>query len=165
MRKALNGGLLFLLFTALFQFAASAQEAPRWSDTHPQINLTHIFEGEINKRGKATGFHHVSNPEEPQKARIQKILSGPNRLGIYTAIVEIFGPADKLWKSKFSSMFPNDVSKPTIVGLILKAFQDSEKRNAGKWRGKSGAGYFIEGYLLPNGKIVTAYPIYEADNR
>jgi hypothetical protein len=45
--------LLSLVFAGqLFGRSASQQ----WSNTRPEINLGHIFEGAINSRGNPTGF-------------------------------------------------------------------------------------------------------------
>jgi hypothetical protein len=35
--------------------ASSGRPAEEWSRTSPPVNVTHIFEGEINRRGKPTG--------------------------------------------------------------------------------------------------------------
>lgn len=77
-----------------------------WSKTQPQINLTHIFKGEINRHGKPTGFHSRPGGADPEGARIKKIMSRPNAAGVYTARVEIWDARQRLWKEKFSSFSP-----------------------------------------------------------
>lgn len=95
-----------LLFHALFGQSASAASSSIWSDTDPAINITHIFEGEINRRGKPVGFHVLPPENGYPRSRIKEILSGPNSSGVTTAIVEIFDAREKRWKDKFPACFP-----------------------------------------------------------
>ncbi len=55
--RAFLSVLVLLLLAAGGVFARSPSRSPSWSRTSPPINLTHIFEGEINKRGKPVGYH------------------------------------------------------------------------------------------------------------
>ncbi len=144
----------------LLASAVNAKTKTEWSLTPPSISLTHIFEGEINKRGKPTGLHHLKDGEPIANARIKEILSKVNRVGIYTAIVQIRDKASGKWKEKFSSMFPNDYSKKKVVDVILRAYRNADLLKGRKWGGPSGEGFRIEGYLLKDGRIITAYPIY-----
>ena len=143
-----------------------------WSDTTPPINLTHIFEGEVNKRGKPVGFHARTRGMDPENAHLVRLTSGPNRLGVYTGVVEIYDVDQGLWKRKnFSSFYPDKLTRAEIQTLILRAFHQSKPNAKGKWRAKSGAGFQIEGWLCPkggtdtcpDGAINTAYPIYRKD--
>ncbi len=153
-------GLLFCLL--LFPCGqVLAKDTARWSATTPPLNLTHIFEGEINRKGKATGFHYESRNPTTYSARIKELLSAPNKYGVYTAIVEIFDPKTSQWKSKFSSLFPKTLSKASVIKAIIDVIQQSSSQKAGRWRGLSAYGFQIEGYRLQDGRIVTAYPIYE----
>lgn len=157
----------FLLCT-IFGTAQAAQ----WSETNPPINLTHIFVGEINARGKAVGFHARPFGRDPQDAHLQQIISGPNRLGIYTGEVEIYDEAEDRWRQKaFSSFFPDHLSRAQVTDLILRAYKSAKVNARGKWSGRSGAGFRIDGWLCPkggtptcpHGAINTAYPIYVKD--
>lgn len=150
----------------------SAAQAAEWSRTNPSINLTHVFEGEINKRGKPVGFHVRMNGQDPAHARLIKRLSGPNTLGIYTGRAKIQDRRSGEWKAKsFSSFFPDGLTRTQITDYILVAFKDARPDKRGKWRGKSGAGFQIEGWLCPkggtktcpHGAINTAYPLYQKD--
>jgi len=153
----------------IYSFSASASD---WSKTTPAINLSHIFEGEINARGKAVGFHARAQGQDPENAQLYRVISGPNERGIYTGEVEIYDGEEGRWKRKaFSSFFPDKLTRFEIENLILKAFHNSKPTKRGKWRGKSGAGFQIEGWLCPaggtktcpDGAINTAYPIYQKD--
>lgn len=153
----------FLLGLLFWSSLASSKDRQVWSDTNPPIHLVHVFEGEINRKGKPTGFHHVTDLSPSGTARISKKLEGPNQAGVYTAIVEIYDQKRRQWKEKFSSLFPSHLSRKTLIKAILNAYHQDELDNPRKWRGPSGYGFKIEGYLLKNGRIITAYPLYKKD--
>lgn len=149
--------LLSLLFGGqLFGSSGSAQ----WSTTSPEINLGHIFEGAINSRGKPTGFHSRPGGEDPSHARLKKILSRNGKGGVYTAKVEIYDPHDKRWKEKFSTLFPDSMSREQVVTTILHAWNHRKTGKKNKWEGPSGKGFPVQGYLNRRGNINTAYPVY-----
>lgn len=150
-----------LLFWSCLSHAKDTSQV--WSDTNPPIHLVHVFEGEINRKGKPTGFHHVTEASPNKTARISRKLEGPNKAGVYTALVEIFDPRQKKWKEKFSSLFPSHLSRKELIRAILVAYQKDELDHPRKWRGSSGYGFKIEGYLLKDGRIITAYPLYRKD--
>jgi hypothetical protein len=56
-------------------------------------------------------------------------------------------------------MFPDAMSREEVVGAILEAYRRRTTGGAERFRGPSGRGFTIEGYLL-RGDINTAYPIY-----
>ena len=134
-----------------------------WTETTPQVNATHIFKGEINRSGKPTGFHAKFNGQTPKNIRILRIKGEPNRVGVYTARIAIKDPVTGKWKEKFSSMFPDKLKITEVVKAIVHAYQNRDKGRSQPWRGPSGHGFPIEGYLLDNGSINTAYPIYVRD--
>ncbi len=153
--------LVWLL--VLLSPSASAEKI--WTNTKPAINLTHIFQGEINRKGKPTGFHSKFNGKVAEGAKIVRIKGKPNKAGVYTADVAIKDPRNGQWKKKFSSMFPDDMKAKEVVRAILHAYKNRQKGKSTPWRGPSGHGFPIEGYLLRNGKINTAYPIYIRDRK
>ncbi|MEH6526388.1 MAG: EndoU domain-containing protein [Sneathiella sp.] len=155
--------LCLALFWALIETSAPATSRSIWSDTDPAINVTHIFEGEINRRGKPIGFHVFPPENGYPNSRVKEILSGPNRSGVTTAIIEIFDIRENRWKDKFSSLFPKRLSRQEIIKAVLKAASQSELGQGAKWRGKSGYGFYIEGYRYDDGAINTAYPLYVAE--
>ena len=152
--------LLFLLFLAA---AATSGSETLWTSTQPAVNATHIFQGEINRHGKPTGFHARINGEIPGNIRILRVRGKPNSAGVYTAQIAIRDPETGKWKEKFSSIFPDDMSPAEVIDAILHAYENREKGRSRPWRGPSGRGFPIEGYLLRNGRINTAYPIYVRD--
>jgi hypothetical protein len=127
-----------------------------WSPTSPPVNLTHIFEGEINKRGKPTGFHSRPGGHDPANARLARMVDPPNRAGVYTADVEIRSGSE--WLGKRSTVYPDRMDRQAVIQAVIHAFQN-RSGNGEKFRGPSGTGFTIEGYFQ-NGRINTAYPIY-----
>jgi len=125
-----------------------------WSDTKPAINLTHIFAGEINRRGKAVGFHSRPGGVDPEGSGVARVVDPPNRLGVYTAVVWI----GRRGRTKFSSFYPDRLTRPQVIAAILAAFRHGQRRGE-RFRGPSGQGFTVEGYFQ-NGRIHTAYPIY-----
>ncbi|HEV7784990.1 MAG TPA: EndoU domain-containing protein, partial [Thermoanaerobaculia bacterium] len=111
----------------------SGRPAEEWSRTSPPINVTHIFEGEINSRGKPVGFHSRPGGRDPQGARVVRVVDRPNRAGVYTAEVEIRSGSD--WLSKRSSLYPDRLSRDAVVQAALHAFAGRTTGNAEKFRG------------------------------
>lgn len=138
---------------------STASEADnKWSDTTPGVNLAHIFHGEINRKGKPVGYHSRPNGQDPSGARVVRIRSGPNRVGVYTATIEIRDGSQ--WKEKFSSFFPDAMSQQEVVDAILNAYRQSRDKNTQPWRGPTGQGFDIQGYTLSRGDINTAFPVF-----
>ncbi len=132
---------------------------PHWSNSKPEINLWHVFEGEINRKGKPTGFHSRPGGQDPADARVVSIKDRPNRHGVYTANVEVRDGGQ--WKSKFSSFFPDNLSQQEVVEIILNAYNNSSNPNKQPWSGPSGLGFQVQGYTTSRGGINTAFPVYK----
>ena len=139
-----------------------------WSDTDPAVNLEHVFEGQINRRGKPTGFHSRPGGTDPAGARVVRRISGPNDLGVYIAEVEIRSGtspsganAAGRWLRKTSTFFPDSMSREEVVAAILHAWEERRDLGGDKFQGPSGEGFTIEGYTLDDGGINTAYPLYK----
>lgn len=141
--------------------ASGSHEKPgysQWSDTNPEINLWHVFEGEINRSGKPVGYHSRPGGQDPANARIKSIRDKPNRAGVYTATIEIRD--GNQWKNKFSSFFPDDMSRDDVVDAVLNAYNNSNNPNAQPFEGPSGLGFTIQGYTSGRGGINTAFPVF-----
>lgn len=161
-KKLLQGLLLALL---VFTAPNSIAREKIWSETKPPINLTHIFQGEINRKGKPTGLHAKFDGKLAEGARINRIKGKPNKVGVYTADVAIKDYQTGKWKNKFSSMFPDDMKPKEVVKAILHAYKNREKGKSKPWRGPSGHGFPIEGYTFRDGRINTAFPVYIRDRK
>lgn len=129
----------------------------QWSSTDPEINLWHVFDGEINSRGRPTGYHSRPGSVDTANARVVSIKDKPNRAGVYTASIEV-RDGDQ-WKSKTSSFFPDSLSQQDVIDAILHAFSNSNKQQ--RWEGPSGLGFTIQGYTTNRGGINTAYPLFQ----
>lgn len=130
----------------------------QWSDTNPNINLWHVFEGEINRSGKPVGFHSRPGGTDPANARVVSVRDQPNSAGVYTATIEIRD--DNQWKSKFSSFFPDSYSRDQVIDMVLHAYNNSRDKNAQPFSGPSGEGFTIQGYTSGRGGINTAFPVF-----
>jgi hypothetical protein len=142
----------------------SGRPAEEWSATSPPVNVTHIFEGEINARGKPVGFHSRPGGRDPRDARVVRIVDRPNRAGVYTAEVEIRSGPDSgsAWLPKLSTLYPDRLSRDAVIQAALHAFAARTTGGSEKFRGPSGQGFTIEGYYQ-NGRINTAYPLFTRD--
>ncbi len=163
--RVLPSALLAILLTLLPTGPVPARERVQWTATRPPINATHIFHGQINRRGKPTGFHAKTNGKVPPGVRILRVQAGPNRAGVYTARVAIRDPRSGQWKEKFSTLFPDRLSRQQVIAAIVHAYRHRQRGRSRPWRGPSGLGFPIEGYLRRDGRINTAYPIYIRDRR
>ncbi|MGG4263798.1 T7SS effector LXG polymorphic toxin [Peribacillus simplex] len=116
--------------------------------------MRHVYHGEVNRRGKAVGYHHESMMGG-------KIVPGtetrPDRNGVYRATVEING----VRKNVDSSFFPKDWDRIQVLKAIEEAFNNKGQIGRNKYSTVTSSGITIEMYLKPDGTIATAYPIYE----
>ncbi|QHA37874.1 hypothetical protein D5E69_20250 [Rossellomorea marisflavi] len=116
--------------------------------------MKHIYHGEINRRGKAVGYHHES-------MRGGKIIQGsesiPDKNGIYRAKVDIDG-VEKVAKSTF---FPKEWNRVDVLKAIDEAFDNKKQVGPNKFKGVTSSGIKIEMYLNKDGSIATAYPLYK----
>jgi len=161
MKRTVLAALAALLALTVFLPPAGAHHqshAPALSDTNPPINLTHVFEGEINRGGKPVGFHSRPGGKNPSGARMVRVLDRPNRQGVYTAEVEI-RTQDGRWLKKRSTFYPDRMSRQDVLAAILNAYRRRTMGAAEQFRGPSGQGFTIEGWFQ-NGRINTAYPIF-----
>ena len=117
--------------------AASHPDYAQWSDTSPNINLWHVFEGEINRSGKPVGYHSRPDGRDPANARVVSIGNEPNRLGVYTARVEI-RDGDR-WKDKNSSFFPDSLSRGDVVDAVPERVPREPEPGRATVRGPVGA--------------------------
>ncbi len=144
-----------------------------WSDTTPKVNLKHIFHGEINRRGKAVGFHARPGGRDPDDAGVLKVIDGPNFLGVYVAKVAIGGRRYRWhrwhrWQQKRSTFFPDRYSVEDVVRIILEAWGSGQCvqvepawQDPQHFRCPTKRAFAIEGWTDALGRINTAYPVFE----
>lgn len=138
--------------------AAAYKSGKKWSNTTPALNLHHIFEGEINRKGKPVGYHSRPGGIDPDGARLVRVRDKPNQHGVYTATIEIRD--GNQWREKFSSFFPDSLSQQQVMDAVLTAYRNSKNKKQQPWKGPSGLGFEIQGYTLSRGDINTAFPIF-----
>jgi hypothetical protein len=129
----------------------------------PEKTQRHIFEGEINARGKAVGCHHISAINSGH-SRIISVISRPDQNKVYEATVEILDQKTSQWikKEGRSSFYPDGWSKEKVLMEITSAFSNPDKISSGpKWESISDSGIKISGYTNQQGQITTAYPRYK----
>jgi hypothetical protein len=131
-----------------------------WSRSEPEVNLTHIFFGEINRSGKPVGYHSRPGGRDHAGARVARIQAGPNRAGVYTARVEIAAPGGG-WREKFSSFFPDRMDQGQVLEAVLHAYRNRNPGQDRPWEGPSGQGFRVQGYVSSRGGINTAFPVYQ----
>lgn len=123
--------------------------------------LEHIFDGTINSKGNATGYHY-NQVTDSKGEIIAGTESQKDSRGVFTAKVKVSGKK----KNGFSTFYPEEWTPQQVVDAINEAYADalSDKSNphGSLWIGYSGD-LEIDMYLDNNKKITTAYPIYEGD--
>lgn len=123
--------------------------------------LEHIFDGTINSKGKATGYHY-SLVSDSKGSIIKGTRSETDKNGVFTGKVKV----NNVKKNGFSSFYPESWTPQQVVDAINTAYEDalsdSSNPKGSLWIGYCGD-VEINMYLDNNKKITTAYPIYEGD--
>ena len=162
---------LLLAFIAAPERPASARvacPAPMAEGT-PPVKAQHIFCGEINRSGKAVGFHSRpggSNPDSIDNTRSPR--PDPRRPGIYTLSRFRINEDGQSATKALSTMFPDHCSAEDVLAAIRHAF-NTGRRSDGAFSGMSGTrctdlngqAFHIQGFTgTMSGRtfIITAYP-------
>jgi hypothetical protein len=122
----------------------------------------HIFKGEINRKEKAVGCHHILAINEYKTSQIVEGTrkNGPN--GLFKAKVKVKNGSGK-WIAKvsnggYSTFYPESWSEEKTEKEILHAFKNKRKVNGDLWEGKSSEGIIIQMYLKNDDSIASAFP-------
>jgi Bacterial EndoU nuclease len=120
-------------------------------------NFRHILEGNINRNGEATGYHHAPSSKD-KTTKVLNITNEPNNCGVYKAKVQVKGKI----KKALSSMFPDKYSEQQILDIITNAYNEGTKNNPTNSTFTAKADDCIKVFMvLDSGrKIITSYPIY-----
>ncbi len=123
--------------------------------------LEHIFHGDINKKGKAVGFHYegVENMQAVNKTKTVSVTKPADKNGVYVATVDVKGVS----KKADSSFFPKHWTKNYVVKAINESYVNKTFPNASNplyFEGKSSSGVWVAGFLKQDGTIATAFPLY-----
>lgn len=121
--------------------------------------LNHIFIGEINKKGLATGYHYDGLEDTVGKI-IKGTESKPNKFGVYEAKVEVNG-VPKLTNNGKSTFFPDSWSSQQVVDAINEAFSNKNfiEGSFNTYTGTTKSGMKISFFVGKDGKIISAFPI------
>ena len=123
--------------------------------------LEHIFDGTVNSKGKATGYHYTKVSDSKGKL-IDGTRSDTDENGVFTGKVEVSG----IKKNGFSSFYPESWTPQQVVDAINAAYKDAindpNNPKGSLWIGYCGD-LEIDMYLDSNKKITTAFPVYEGD--
>ena len=123
--------------------------------------LEHIFEGEINRRGQAVGFHYEDYPTTRGEI-VSGTQSISNEFGIYSGNVKVDG-ISKVANNGKSTFFPRDWTPEQVVDAINQAYINKQYVPGTKntYIGKSVNGLKIEMYIdNKTNKIISAFPKY-----
>ena len=129
------------------------------TENFTEKSLSHIFEGDINRRGQAGGYHY--DMVEGNSGKIIEGTKGPalNDAGVYEAKVEVNGTLKKA-NGGNSTFFPDHMSPQEVVDSINEAYSNKiyQEGSRGVYIGNSKEGIKIKMFLTDDGKIITAYP-------
>lgn len=122
--------------------------------------LEHILEGQINKRGKAVGFHYEGFSTAKGKI-IDGTKSIPNDFVVYTGKVEVSG-VPKISNGGKSIFFPEGWTAQDVADAINEAFNNKKfvQGTSNTYVGELSNGMQIEMYIdNVTGKIISAFPV------
>lgn len=120
--------------------------------------LEHIFYGQINAQGNATGYHHESFPDAAGTV-IEDTRTQEDSNGVYEGKVVVSG-VNKSANKGYSSFFPQDWTAQQVVDAINEAYEGRALVSGNTWSGYAN-GIEINMYLANDKRIISAFPIYE----
>ena len=123
--------------------------------------IDHIFNGEINSRGHATGYHYEGIEDSPGKS-IEGTKTELDENGVYKATVEVDGVL-KVGNGGASSFYPEDMSPQEVIDSINEAYDSRVHLRGNTYIGEVNGKFDVEMYLDDDEKIISAFPIYEGD--
>ena len=145
-------------FAEKTSYGKSTLNSLKNTENYTDSAIEHIFEGQVNARGKAVGYHY----EGIEGASGNVILgteSSVNNFGVYKAQVEVNG-IPKNANGGFSTFYSKDMSPQQVVDSINEAYQNRVYIRGNTYSGLTSRGMEIEMFLDKNGKIISAYPVY-----
>ena len=120
--------------------------------------IEHIFEGQVNARGKAVGYHY-EGIEGTSGNVIPGTESSVNNIGVYKAQVEVNG-IPKTANGEFSTFYSKNLSPQQVVDAINEAYSNCELKlgTRNTYQGVANNGMKIDMFLDQSGKIISAFP-------
>ena len=123
--------------------------------------IGHIFYGEINRRGAATGYHYEGMPGSKGEV-IPETRSTPNSNGVYTGKVSV-NDMPKTGNNGVSSFFPEKMSAQEVVNSINQAYNNRQfvQGTRNTYIGYDANGMEIKMFIdMSTGEIISAFPVY-----
>ncbi|MEC1270149.1 T7SS effector LXG polymorphic toxin [Bacillus vallismortis] len=122
--------------------------------------LEHIFEGEVNYREAAVGYHYEGLDDTAGKV-ISGTKTDKNEHGVYKGKVEVNGKK-KFSNNGFSTFFPEEWTPQQVVDSINEAYENKEFIPGTKntYEGRTKDNLRIRMFIDSNGKIISSFPIY-----
>ena len=132
-------------------------EKLKHTENFTEKSMIHIFEGDINRKGRAGGYHY--DMVEGTSGSIIEGTKSPalNDAGVYEAKVKVNETLKKANGGK-STFFPDHMSPQDVVDTINEVYSNMELIEGSRYSGTSRNGIDIEIILNSEGKIITAYP-------
>ena len=118
--------------------------------------IEHIFEGQVNARGKAVGYHY-EGIEGTSGNVIPGTESSVNNIGVYKAQVEVNG-IPKTANGGFSTFYSKNLSPQQVIDAINEAYSNCELKlgTRNTYQGVANNGMKIDMFLDQSGKIISA---------
>lgn len=121
--------------------------------------LEHILEGELNRKGKAVGFHYDQLPTK-QGEIIAGTETELNEFGVYEAQV-IVRDVEKTSNRGYSTFFPDHWDTQDVVDAINEAYDNKQFMTGNTYEGLTDEGIIVQMYLNNRDEIISAFPVYE----
>lgn len=121
--------------------------------------IEHIFLGQVNKKGNATGYHYDGIQDSPGSI-IDGTKTEPDENEVYTGQVVVDG-VEKTGNKGYSSFYPESLSPQEVIDAINEAYESKQNVRSNTYRGETSYGFIVEMYLTDDDKIISAFPIYE----
>ena len=128
------------------------------TELFPKSTLEHLFLGTV-KNGNGTGYHYDGIADTPGSI-IEGTKSELDAHGVYNAKVIVNGHEKKSNKG-YSSFFPESYSPQDVIDAINDVYDNCEFISGNLYAGLTEDGIEIDIALRDDGKIITAYPIWE----
>ncbi len=120
--------------------------------------LEHILEGELNRKGKAVGYHYDHLPSKKGKIT-EGTKTKPNQEGVYEAEVSVEG-VNKESNNGQSSFFPDDWDTQDVVDAINEVYDHRTFISGNTYEGLTSEGVLIRMYIDEQERIISAFPVY-----
>lgn len=120
----------------------------------------HVLSGEINRKGKAVGYHSTALGDLAAGQVLPGTASATDGHGLYEAQVAVSG-TDKTSNDGYSTFFPDSWTAQQVVDAINEAYDSRVPTGDGGYDGVTSGGITVHLYLDGSDRITTAYPVME----